>query len=102
MTNLPIFLQSFPPRVAELHDTLESSTVSHFMTVNTRKIKILPLDADGDGGGGGAGGDVADRNWSEWGLKYIEIIGSYVILLFMLTFITIYWCVGLVYMYFYA
>ena len=88
--------------MAELHDTLESSTVSHFMTVNTRKIKILPLDTDGDGGAGGGEGDVADRNWSEWGLKYIEIIGSYVILLFMLTFITIYWCVGLVYMYFYA
>ena len=45
--------------MAELHDTLESSTVSHFMTVNTRKIKILPLDADGDGGAGGGEGDAA-------------------------------------------
>ena len=67
------------------------------MTVNTKRIKIVPAPTDGDTQKEDLKQD--DRNWPEWALKYIEFIGNFVILFFMLTFITIYWTVGLVYMY---
>ena len=31
---------------------------------------------------------------SQWVLTYIEFIGNFVILAFLLTFISIYWCIG--------
>ena len=67
------------------------------MTVNTKRIKIVPAPTDGDTQKEDLKHD--DKNWPEWALKYIEFIGNFVILFFMLTFITIYWTVGLVYMY---
>ena len=45
---------------------------------------------------------VTEKKPLEYGLKYIEFVGNFVILVFMLTFISIYWCIGLVYMYFYT
>ena len=45
---------------------------------------------------------VTEKKPLEYGLKYIEFVGNFVILFFMLTFISIYWCIGLVYMYFYT
>ena len=69
------------------------------MTVNTKRIKIVPVPTDGDQQKDDLKPDSDERNWSEWALKYIEFIGNFVILFFMLTFITVYWTVGLVYMY---
>ena len=69
------------------------------MTVNTKRIKIIPVPNDGNQQKEDLKNYNDDKNWSEWALKYIEFIGNFVILFFMLTFITIYWTVGLVYMY---
>ena len=78
---------------------ISKSGFNHFMTVNTKRIKIVPVPTDGDTQKEDLKHDNDDRNWPEWALKYIEFIGNFVILFFMLTFITIYWTVGLVYMY---
>ena len=78
---------------------ISKSGFNHFMTVNTKRIKIVPAPTDGDTQKEDLKHDNDDRNWPEWALKYIEFIGNFVILFFMLTFITIYWTVGLVYMY---
>ena len=78
---------------------ISRSGFNNFMTVNTKRIKIVPVPTDGDQKKNDLKPDNHERNWSEWALKYIEFIGNFVILFFMLTFISIYWTVGLVYMY---
>ena len=87
-------------RVASQENGIISrSGFNNFMTVNTKRIKIIPLPNDGNPQKEDLKNYNDDKNWSEWALKYIEFIGNFVILFFMLTFITIYWTVGLVYMY---
>ena len=39
-------------------------------------------------------GEVEATQLTQRVLKYIEFIGNFVILVFMLTFISIYWCIG--------
>ena len=85
-------------------DVENDKTFSNFMTINTKKIRIQPMEED-------TGHEnkkivtekvVTEKKPLEYGLKYIEFVGNFVILFFMLTFISIYWCIGLVYMYFYT
>ena len=82
-----------------MNSLVSRSGLNNFMKVNTKRIKILPVPLDEDADKEVSSNANEDRNWSEWALKYIEFIGNFVILFFMLTFITIYWTVGLVYMY---
>ena len=82
-----------------MNSLVSRSGLNNFMKVNTKRIKILPVPLDEDADKEVSSNANDDRNWSEWALKYIEFIGNFVILFFMLTFITIYWTVGLVYMY---
>lgn len=82
-----------------MNSLVSRSGLNNFMKVNTKRIKILPVPLDEDANKEVSSNANDDRNWSEWALKYIEFIGNFVILFFMLTFITIYWTVGLVYMY---
>ena len=82
-----------------MNSLVSRSGLNNFMKVNTKRIKILPVPMDEDANKEVSSNANDDRNWSEWALKYIEFIGNFVILFFMLTFITIYWTVGLVYMY---
>ena len=82
-----------------MNSLVSRSGLNNFMKVNTKRIKILPVPLDEDADKEVSSNANDDKNWSEWALKYIEFIGNFVILFFMLTFITIYWTVGLVYMY---
>ena len=82
-----------------MNSLVSRSGLNNFMKVNTKRIKILPVPLDEDADKEVSSNANDDRNWSEWALKYIEFIGNFIILFFMLTFITIYWTVVLVYMY---
>ena len=82
-----------------MNSLVSRSGLNNFMKVNTKRIKILPVPLDEDADKEVSSNANDDKNWSEWALKYIEFIGNFIILFFMLTFITIYWTVGLVYMY---
>ena len=91
---MPLFREA-----SQENGIISRSGFNNFMTVNTKRIKIIPLPNDGDQQKENIKNYDDDKNWSEWALKYIEFIGNFVILFFMLTFITIYWTVGLAYMY---
>ena len=65
------------------------------MKIGVKNVKVLPVEQDKT---------VSKLDYEEteveaekltvWVLKYIEFIGNFVILVFMLTFISIYWCIG--------
>ena len=39
--------------------------------------------------------EVEAAKLTQWVLKYIEILGNFVILVFIFLFISIYWCIGM-------
>ena len=65
------------------------------MKIGVKNVKVLPVEQDKT---------VSKLDYEEteveaekltvWVLKYIEFIGNFVILVFMVAFISIYWCIG--------
>ena len=61
------------------------------MKIGVKNIKVLPVEQEKL--------DYVEREveaekLTVWVLKYIEFIGNFVILVFMVAFISIYWCIG--------
>ena len=61
------------------------------MKIGVKNIKVLPVEQEKL--------DYEEREveaekLTVWVLKYIEFIGNFVILVFMVAFISIYWCIG--------
>ena len=65
------------------------------MTIGVKGIKVLPLEPDKSLTTGKVEDEeVQAAKLTQWVLTYIEFIGNFVILAFLLTFISIYWCIG--------
>ena len=65
------------------------------MKIGVKNIKVLPLEQEKTQSKlGYEEGEVEAEKLTVWVLKYIEFIGNFVILVFMLAFISIYWCIG--------
>ena len=71
----------------------QKQNLERMMTIGVKSIKVLPLEQDKpltkieDE-------EVEAAKLTQWVLTYIEFIGNFVILAFLLTFISIYWCIG--------
>ena len=65
------------------------------MKIGVKNIKVLPLEQEKTPSKlGYKEEEVEAEKLTVWVLKYIEFIGNFVILVFMLAFISIYWCIG--------
>ena len=73
--------------------------LERLMTIGKKKIKVLPveknkhLDAE-DADEEVDTVEVEATKLTQWVLTYIEFIGNFAILVFIITFISIYWCIG--------
>ena len=73
--------------------------LERLMTIGKKKIKVLPveknkhLDAE-DVDEEVDTVEVEATKLTQWVLTYIEFIGNFAILVFIITFISIYWCIG--------
>ena len=77
----------------QLASIRKKQSLERMMTIGVKSIKVLPLEQDKpltkveDE-------EVEAAKLTQWVLTYIEFIGNFVILAFLLTFISIYWCIG--------
>ena len=62
------------------------------MKIGVKNIKVVPVEQESKLGYEER--EVEAEKLTVWVLKYIEFIGNFVILVFMVAFISIYWCVG--------
>ena len=62
------------------------------MKIGVKNIKVVPVEQESKVGYEER--EVEAEKLTVWVLKYIEFIGNFVILVFMVAFISIYWCVG--------
>ena len=74
----------------------KKQNLERMMTIGVKSIKVLPLEQDKSLTMGKVEEDdeVEAAKLTQWVLTYIEFIGNFVILAFLLTFISIYWCIG--------
>ena len=73
----------------------KKQNLERMMTIGVRSIKVLPLEPDKSLNTGKVEDEeVEAAKLTQWVLTYIEFIGNFVILAFLLTFISIYWCIG--------
>ena len=73
--------------------------LERLMTIGKKRIKVLPLEKDQplapeDMEDEDDEGEVEAAKLTQWVLTYIEFIGNFAILVFIITFISIYWCIG--------
>lgn len=73
--------------------------LERLMTIGKKKIKVLPVEKDQhldaeDVDGEDDTVEVEAAKLTQWVLTYIEFIGNFAILVFIITFISIYWCIG--------
>ena len=61
------------------------------MKIGVKNIKVVPVEQESKVGYEER--EVEAEKLTVWVLKYIEFIGNFVILVFMVAFISIYWCV---------
>ena len=65
------------------------------MKIGVKSIKVLPVEQEKSLGKlDYEETEVEAERLTIWVLKYIEFIGNFVILVFMVAFISIYWCIG--------
>ena len=62
------------------------------MKIGVKNIKVVPVEQESKLGYEER--EVEAEKLTVWVLKYIEFIGNFVILVFMVAFISIYWCIG--------
>ena len=62
------------------------------MKIGVKNIKVVPVEQESKVGYEER--EVEAEKLTVWVLKYIEFIGNFVILVFMVAFISIYWCIG--------
>ena len=65
------------------------------MKIGVKTVKVLPLEQEKTlSKVDYEEREVEAEKLTVWVLKYIEFIGNFVILVFMVAFISIYWCIG--------
>ena len=79
----------------QIASTRTKQNLERMMTIGVKSIKVLPLEQDKPLTTRTVEEEeVEAARLTQWVLTYIEFIGNFVILAFLLTFISIYWCIG--------
>ena len=73
----------------------QKQQVDLMMKIGVKNVKVLPVEQEkSQSKFDYEETEVEAEKLTVWVLKYIEFIGNFVILVFMVAFISIYWCIG--------
>ena len=73
----------------------QKQQVDLMMKIGVKNVKVLPVEQEKSHSKlDYEETEVEAEKLTVWVLKYIEFIGNFVILVFMVAFISIYWCIG--------